>query len=181
MNALTDCQGSSWRELGQLAEQVDQAALLGAVQAVVRRVEVADQRPGERFPQHSDEHVATAVAIDEEQGQAGVAEAPGPAGPAVDPPAGLVPLDHGGLTKQFQEFVNDRSEELTAPAQVAEQPSAAHRQSEEVVEQVAGLAQGDAEVGTAVASEQAGAGPICEPGSSRSPRPWQVRGQHRQR
>jgi hypothetical protein len=31
---------------GQLAEQMDQAALLGAVQAVLRRVEIADQRLG---------------------------------------------------------------------------------------------------------------------------------------
>ena len=32
---------------GQLAEQVDQTTLLGAAQAVVRRVEIADQRAGE--------------------------------------------------------------------------------------------------------------------------------------
>jgi hypothetical protein len=34
--------------------------LLGAVHAVVRRIEIANQRAGERFPQHSDEDIATA-------------------------------------------------------------------------------------------------------------------------
>src|SRR6516165_8424268 len=149
--------GEFLAQSGQLAEQMDQAALLGAVQAVVRRVEIADQRPGERFPQDPDEDIATAVAVDEEQRQARVAEAPGPGGLAVDPPAGLVPLDHGGLTEQFQEFVDHWGEELTSPAEVTEQAGSADGQAEEVVEQVAGLAQGDAEVGAAVAGEQAGA------------------------
>src|SRR5262249_1250926 len=97
------------------------------------------------------------MAVDEEQRQARVAEAPGPGGVAVDPPAGLVPLDHGGSTEQFQEFVDHWGEELTAPAEVTEQAGSADGQAEEVVEQVAGLAQGDAEVGPAVAGEQAGA------------------------
>ena len=52
------------------------------------------------------------MAVDEEQRQPRVAEAPGPGGLAVDPPAGLVPLDHGGLTEQLQEFVDHRGEEL---------------------------------------------------------------------
>ena len=157
MNARTDCQGSSSRSLANSRSKWTRHALLGAVQAVVRRVEVADQRPGERFPQDPDQDIATAMAVDEEQGQAGVAEAPGPAGPAVDPPAGLVPLDHGGLAEQLPEFIDHRGEQLAAPAQVTEQAGAADGQSEEVVEQVAGLAQGDAEVGAAVAGEQAGA------------------------
>src|SRR5262249_7560002 len=148
--------GEFLAEPGQLAEQVDQAALLGAVQAVVRRVEIADQRPGERFPQDPDEDIATAVAVDEEHRQARVAEAPGPGGVAVDPPAGLVPLDHGGSTEQFQEFVDHWGEELTAPAEVTEQAGSADGQAEEVVEQVAGLAQGDAEVGPAGAGGRAG-------------------------
>jgi hypothetical protein len=96
------------------------------------------------------------MAVDEEQRQPWVAEAPGPSGSAIDPPAGLIPLDHGGLTEPFQEFIDDGGEELTAPAEVTEQPGSAEGQSEEVVEQVAGLAQGDAEVGAAVAREQAG-------------------------
>src|SRR5262249_15139591 len=142
---------------GQLPEQVDQAALLGAVQAVVRRVEVADQRPGERFPQDADEDIATAMAVDEEQRQPRIPEAPSPRGLAVDPPAGLVPLDHGGLTEQLRELSDDGGEEAAAQAEVAEQAGSADGQSEEVVEQVAGLAQRDAEVGPAVAGEQAGA------------------------
>src|SRR5262249_22988245 len=110
------------------------------------------------FPEGADEDVATAMAIDEEQRQPGVAEAPGPSGLAVDPPAGLVPLDHGGLAEPLQEVVEHRGEELTTPAEVAPPPGPADGQSEEVVEQVAGLTQGDAEVGSAVAGEQAGAG-----------------------
>src|SRR5262249_12717802 len=144
-------------QLGQLAEQVDQAALLGAVQAVVRRVEIADQGAGERFPQDPNEDRATAMAVDEEQGQARVAEAPSPSRPTVDPLAGLVPLDPGGLAEQLQEFIDDRGEELAAPVEVTQQSGPADRQSEEVVEQVAGLTQGDAEVSAAVAGEQAGA------------------------
>ncbi len=135
--------------------------MLGTIHAVVRRVEVADQCAGDRSSQEPDEDVATAVVVDEEQRQARVAEAPGPGpgpgGPAVDPPAGLVSLDHRRLTEQFQEFIDDRGEELTTPAEVAEQAGSADGQSEEVVEQVASLAQGDAEVGSAVAGEQTGA------------------------
>jgi len=44
--------GEFLTQLRQLAEQVDQAALFGAVQAVGHRVEIADQGTGERFPQH---------------------------------------------------------------------------------------------------------------------------------
>jgi hypothetical protein len=97
------------------------------------------------------------MAVDEEQRQPRISEAPSPGGLAVDPPAGLVPLDHGGLTEQLLELIDDRGEELTTPAEVTEQPGSADGQSEEVVEQVPGLAQGDAEVGPAVAGEQAGA------------------------
>src|SRR5262249_4551030 len=125
---------------GQLAEQMDQTALLGAVQAVVRRVEIADQRPDERFSQDADEDIATAMAVDEEQRQARVAEAPGPGGLAIDPPAGLVPRDQRGLTEQFQEFVDHRGEELTAPAEVTEQARSADGQAEEIMEEVPGLA-----------------------------------------
>ena len=50
---------------------MDQAALFGAVQAVVRRVEIADQRAGKRFSQHPDEDIAAAMAVDQEQGQPG--------------------------------------------------------------------------------------------------------------
>src|SRR5262249_21817945 len=56
-----------------------------------------------------------------------------------------------------QEFVHHRGEELTAPAEVTEQAGSADGQAEEVVEQVPGLAQGDAQVGPAVAGEQASA------------------------
>ena len=96
------------------------------------------------------------MAVDEEEGQPGVAEAPGPGGLAVDPPAGLVPLDHGRLAEQLEEFLDDRGEQSAAPAEVAEQAGPADGQAEEVVEQVLGLAQGDAEVGAAVAGQQAG-------------------------
>jgi hypothetical protein len=65
-------------------------------------------------------HLATAVTVVEEQRQAGVAEAPGPSGLAVDPPAGLVPPDHCGLTEQFPEFVDHRGEELTCQANVTQ-------------------------------------------------------------
>src|SRR5262249_1808843 len=126
------------------------------VQAVVRRVEIADQRPGKRFSQHPDEDIAATMAVDEEQGQPGVAEAPGPSGLAVDPPAGLVPLDYRGLTEQFEEIFDHWGEQLTAPAEVTEEASRADGQAEEVVEQVPGLAQGDAQVSPAVAGEQAG-------------------------
>jgi hypothetical protein len=97
------------------------------------------------------------MAVDEEQGQAGVAEAPGPRGLAVDPPAGFVPLDYGGLTEQLEELVDDGGEEVTAPAEVTEQTRSADGQAEEVVEQVPSLAQGDAEVSPAGAGEPASA------------------------
>jgi hypothetical protein len=87
--------GEFLAQLGQLAEQVDQAPLLGAIQAVVRRVEVADQAAGERFSQDPDEDIATTMAVDEEQRQPGISEAPSPGGLAVDPPAGLVPWTTG--------------------------------------------------------------------------------------
>jgi hypothetical protein len=61
------------------------------------------------------------------------------------------------LTEPFPEFVDHRGEELTAPAEVTEQAGSADGQAEEIMEQVAGLAQGDAEVGPAGAGEQAGA------------------------
>jgi hypothetical protein len=67
--------------------------------------------PGERFSQHADEDLATAMAVDEEQRQARVAEAPGPSELAVDPPAGLVLQDHGGSAKQFQELVDHGGEQ----------------------------------------------------------------------
>jgi hypothetical protein len=56
------------------------------------------------------------------------------------------------LAEQLQEFIDDRGEELTTPAEVTEQPGPADGQSEEVVEQVAGLAQGDAKVDPAIAA-----------------------------
>src|SRR5262249_43542271 len=149
--------GKFLTQLGQFAEQVDQAPLFGAVQAVVGRVEIADQSAGKRFPQDPDDDIAATVAVDEEQGQPGIAEAPGPGGLAVDPPARFVSLDHGGLTQQFQEFLDHRGEELAAPAQVTEQAGPADRQAEEVMQQVLGLSQGDAEVGATVARQQAGA------------------------
>src|SRR5262249_45470571 len=134
-------------ELGPLAEQVDQAALLGAIQAVIHRVEIADQGAGERLPQHADEDIPATVAVDEEQRQAGVAEAPGPGRLAIDPPAGLVHLDHGGMAEKFPELVDHRGEELAAPTAVTEQAGSADRQAEEVMEQVLSLAQRDAQVG----------------------------------
>jgi hypothetical protein len=66
-------------------------------------------------------------------------------------------VDYGGLTQQFQELIDHRGEQLAAPAEVTEQAGSADGQSEEVLEQVAGLAQGDAEVRPAVAGEQASA------------------------
>jgi hypothetical protein len=74
---------------------VDQPPLLGAIQAVVSRVEVADQRAGERSSQVPDEGLATAMAVDEGQRQPRISEAPSPGGLAVDPPAGLVPWTTG--------------------------------------------------------------------------------------
>jgi hypothetical protein len=74
------------------------------------------------------------MAVDAEQRRPRISEAPSPGGPAVDPPAGLVPLDHGGLTKQLIELVEDWGEELTTPAEVTEQPGSADGQAEEVVE-----------------------------------------------
>jgi hypothetical protein len=50
---------------------MDQAALFGAVQAVVRRVEIADQGADKRFTQHPDEDIAPAMAVDQEQSQPG--------------------------------------------------------------------------------------------------------------
>ncbi len=141
-------------ELGQLTEQVDQTALFGAVQAVVSRIEIADQSAGERLTQDSDDDISAPVAIDEKQGQTRIAETPSPGGLAVDPPAGFIPLDHGGLTKQFQEFLNHWREQLSAPMQVTEQAGPTDRQAKEVVEQVLGFAQGNAQVSTAVAGQQ---------------------------
>jgi len=143
-------------ELGQLAEQVDQAALFGAVQAVVGRVEIADQSAGERLAQDSDDDVSAPVAIDEKQSQTRIAKAPSPGGLAVDAPAGFIPLDHGGLAKQFQEFLNHRREQLSAPMQVTEQAGPTDRQAKEVVQQVLGLAQGNAQVSATVAGQQTG-------------------------
>src|SRR5262249_10774860 len=151
--------GKFLTQLGQFAEQMDQTTLLAAIQAVVGRVEIADQRAGERFPQHPHEDLATAVAVDQEQCRAGIAEAPGPGGLAVDPPAGLVPLDHRGLAEQFQELLDHWGEQLAAPAQVTEQAGPADRQVEEVVKQIPSLAQRDAEMSAAVAGQQAGARP----------------------
>ena len=136
--------GKFLTELGQFAEQVDQAALFDAIQAVVSRVEITDQRAGKRLAQDSDDDVSTAVAIDQKQGQTRIAEAPGPGGLAVDAPAGFIPLDHGGLAKQFEEFLDHRREQLAAPMQLTEQAGPADRQAEEVVEQVLGLTQGNA-------------------------------------
>jgi hypothetical protein len=61
------------------------------------------------------------------------------------------------LTEQLLEFVNHGREELTAPVEVTEQSGPADRQAEEVVEQILGLAQRDAEMSATVAGEQAGA------------------------
>src|SRR5207253_10775646 len=79
-------------------------------------------------------------------------------GLAVDPPAGLVALDHGGLPEPFQELVDYRGEELATPAEMTEQAGPADRQVEEGVEEVLGLAQGDPQVSAAIAGQQAGAG-----------------------
>jgi len=87
--------GKFLTELGQFAEQVDQAALFGAIQAVVSRVEITDQRAGKRLAQDSDDDVSTAVAIGQKQGQTRIAEAPGPGGLAVDAPAGFSPWTTG--------------------------------------------------------------------------------------
>jgi hypothetical protein len=143
-------------ELGQLTEQVDQAALLGTIQAVVSRVEIADQCAGKRLAQNSDDDVSAAVAIDEKQGQTRIAEAPGPGGLAVDAPARFISLDHGRLAKQFEEFLDHRREQLAAPMQVTEQPGPADRQPEEVVQQVLSFTQGYAQVSAAVAGQQPG-------------------------
>src|SRR5262249_58933706 len=70
---------------------------------------------------------------------------------------GLVALDRGRLTEPCQELVHHGGEELAAPAEMAEQARSADRQAEKVVEQVLSLTQGDAQVGPAVAGEQAGA------------------------
>src|SRR4051812_21012335 len=131
-------------ELDQLTEQVDQTALFGAIQAVVSRVEIAHQSTGKRLAQDGDDDVSAAVAIDQIKGQPWIAEAPSPGGLTVDPPAGFVPLDHGGLTEQLEEFLDDRGKQLPAPPQMAQQTSPADGQAEEVVEQVLGFPQGDA-------------------------------------
>jgi hypothetical protein len=82
----------------KLAEQVDQAALFGAIQAVVSRIEIADQGAGKRLAQNSDDDVSATVAIDEKQGQTRIAKAPGPGGLTVDAPASFIPLDHSDFS-----------------------------------------------------------------------------------
>ena len=89
---------------------MDQAALLGAIQAVVSGVEIADQSAGKRFLQDTDDDIPAAVAVDEEQGQPRVAEAPYPGGLAIDATAGFVLLNHGGLAEQLEKFIDHRSE-----------------------------------------------------------------------
>ncbi len=76
---------------------------------------------------------------------------------AVDPRAGLLPVDYWGLNEHFQEFVDHCGEELTAPVEVTEQAGSADGQAEEIMELVPDLAQGDTEVGPAVAAEQTSA------------------------
>jgi hypothetical protein len=141
-------------QLGEFAEQVDQAPLLGASQAVVGCVKITDQGAGKRVPQHAEDHIAIAMAVDEEEGQARIAETPSPSRLAVDAPAGLIALDHRRLPQEFEEFVDHGSEERAAPAEMAEQAGPANRQAKEVVQQVPGLAQGNAQVRSAVAGEQ---------------------------
>jgi hypothetical protein len=147
--------GEFFTQFGQFAEQVDQATLLVAIEAVVDGVEIADERAGKRLAQNTHEHVAAAMAVDEEHGQTRIAETPGPGGLAVDAPAGLVAADHRRLPQQLQEFFDHRLEQGAAPTQMAEQAGAADTQAEEVVQQVPRFAQGNAEVGATVASQQA--------------------------
>jgi len=137
------------------AEQMDQAALLGASQAVVGRVEIADQGACKGFPQDADDDLLAAMAIDEEQGAARVAEAPGPGYLAVDAAAGRIPLDYRPLPEQFEQFLDDGSEQLAAPTQMAQQASPTDGQAEEIMKQVLRLTRGNAEMGAGITGQQA--------------------------
>lgn len=141
-------------QLGQFPQQMHQAALLGTFQAVVGRIEIADQRASERFPQNADDDFAVAMPVDQEQRQRRVAEAPHPGGLAVDSPAGFVRLDDRRVSQFLEQLFDDRLEQRPAPSQMAEQPGATDRQAEEVVQQIPRLPQRNAQMGAAVAGEQ---------------------------
>jgi hypothetical protein len=133
---------------------VDQTTLLGTIEAVVGRVEIAHERAGKRLAQGTLDHVAAAMMIDQKDGQLGVAEAPRPGGLAVDAPARFVALHHGRVAESFQQFLDDGFKQVAAPVQMAEQSSPADGQAKEIVQEIAGFAERDAQVGAPITSEQ---------------------------
>src|SRR4051812_18847301 len=120
---------------------MDQATLLGTSKAVVSGIEIADQRAGKGLAQDTLNHVATAVFIDEKDGQLRVAETPSPGGLAVDAPARFVPLHDRRLPQAFEQFLDNGFEQGAAPTQMAEQAGPADGQAEEVVQEVACFAE----------------------------------------
>jgi len=63
------------------------------------------------------------------------------------------------LAEEFEEFFDHWFEQGAAPAEVAKQAGPTDGQAKEVVQEVLGLAQGNAEMGAAVTGQQAGARP----------------------
>jgi hypothetical protein len=86
-------------QLRQFPQQMHQAALLAAVDGVVRGVEIGHQHARQRIPQRFADHRGAATMVDQQHRQVGIREAPAPRVFAVDPPAGLVGVHHRRLTQ----------------------------------------------------------------------------------
>ena len=90
----------------QLPQQMRQALLLRTVELVIDRVEVADQRAAERLAQQFGDHLPAPRAVHVIQRVRVVGQRPQLAVLPVDPPAGLVGMNHlGGPQHQIQPIV----------------------------------------------------------------------------
>ncbi len=159
MKARTLAAGNVSRSLCNSRSKWTKQALFAAVEPVVDRIKIADQRARERCAQRSLEHGPIAMTIDQEQCQARVSKTPGPRGQSVDPPTGLIALHDRRIAQEFPEFVDHRLEQSAAPTQMAEQSGPAGRKTKEVFQQVLRFAERDAQVNPRVADQQARAWP----------------------
>ncbi len=147
-----------WRQLFaklvQLPQQVRQAPLLAAVQAVVGGIEIRHQDARQRVAQGLLDDLAAAAVVDQVDGQFGVGKAPRPDVFAVDPPARLVRVHHRRLPQKLQELLHDGIEQRRAPPQVPQRAGTAQVQPKQLVQQGRGLAQRNAQMRAGVAIEQ---------------------------
>ncbi|HEX4613536.1 MAG TPA: ComEC/Rec2 family competence protein, partial [Urbifossiella sp.] len=129
----------------RLPEQVRPALLLGPPDRVVRRPEVRHQDPSERLDEERVEGRVPARLVEQVVGGVGAGDAPPPPRPALDPPPGLVGVQHTGVRAVAVELLVPRPEGVGEPVPHLGPPAVGDREFPVAVEHALDPAGGDAE------------------------------------